>query len=532
MLFSPPDCPPVNEMPSRRVARASLAALAVLLVLAAAPGAKAQAGPDLRTPGRKLDLSELRAQPATNRVVVKFREGEKVRQSGQRLTGMRGGQTNLLDNVLRQAGITEAAVQPLFAAPPDELARDRDASQRRTGRQLADLSLYFVIALPPAASAAEVADNLNKLSFVEYAAPALKPAPPPIYVVPKAADPLPEGDPARRAGGSPDFAAWQTYKGKAPPGIGPIPPIKGSDGKGISFADIEYDWALDHEDLKLPPARSLETLTPDRFDGPDHGTAVLGILSSIPNSFGVTGMAPAALAYVAAAATVELGYLPARAIGIATNQLKSGDVILIEQQNSVCGLQDYGPLEYYPDVFDAVSAATAKGIIVVAAAGNGDVNLDRGTCQGAFDRAKRDSQAIIVGAGSSSDRARLNFSSYGSRVDVQGWGENVTTAGYGDAFNPTNDVRRTYTKAFSGTSSATPIVAGTVLIIQSVRKACGLPPATPLEMRDLLRRTGLAQGVPRSKPIGPLPNLEAALRASVPASCLKQFRSASDATRP
>ena len=95
--------------------------------------------------GRKLDLSELRAQPETNQVVVKFREGEKVRLTDQKLTGMRSGQANLLNNVLRQAGVTETAMTPLFEAPPEELERDRNDGQRRTGRQLADLSLYFVI---------------------------------------------------------------------------------------------------------------------------------------------------------------------------------------------------------------------------------------------------------------------------------------------------------------------------------------------------------------------------------------------------
>jgi len=243
-------------------------------------------------------------------------------------------------------------------------------------------------------------------------------------------------------------------------------------------------------------------------------------------------IAPGAFAYVAPASSTELGYMPARAIGLATSKLKAGDVIIIEQQSPVCGLEDFGPLEYYQDVFDAVSAATAKGIVVVAAAGNGDVNLDRDTCLGAFDRAKRDSQAIIVGAGSSTDRTKLDFSTYGSRVDVQGWGENVATTGYGDAYNPSNDARRFYTRGFNGTSSATPIVAGTVLVIQGVRKACGLPPATPLEMRDLLVRTGAKQGSPRARNIGPLPNLQAALKASVPANCLKEMRSASEAVTP
>lgn len=516
-------------MQSCRVAKASIFALVTLLLMGAAPEAKAQDETNLRTGGRKLDLSELRAQPETNHVVVKFREGEKVRLSKDKLTGMRSGQANLLNNVLRQVGVNETALQPLFAAPPEELERDKAEGQRRTGRQLADLSQYFVLKLPPNTSAAEIANNLNALPFVEYARPALQPAPPPIYRVPEPAEAISADEAARAT--SPNFTSSQGYRGKSPPGVGPIPNVKGSDGSGLSYVDIEYDWTLKHEDLGILSLRVLEPLEPDRLNEHAHGTAVLGIISGIPNNFGVTGIAPMARPYVAAVSTLELGYQPARAIGFAMNKLKAGDVLIIEQQNWVCGLEDFGPLEYYQDVFDAVSAATAKGIIVVAAAGNGDVNLDRDTCQGTFDRTRRDSQAIIVGAGSSANRTKLDFSSYGSRVDVQGWGENVTTTGYGDAYNPNNDVRRLYTKGFNGTSSATPIVAGTVLVIQGVRKACGLPAATPLEMRDLLARTGTKQGIPRTKNIGPLPNLQAALKASVPANCLKQVQ-ASDATTP
>lgn len=502
-------------MPALRTAFASLWILAAL-GLAAAPDAKAQDEPE-RPAGRKLTLDQLRALPRTNQVVVKFRDGEKIRRAGDRLTGMRSGQADNLNQVLREAGVTEAAVKPLHAAPPETLERETSAAERSSGRKLADLSLYFVIDLPPEANAAEVANNLNALPFVEYAQPALKPAPPPIYEIPKPAAPPPEG--ART--GSPNLTSLQSYKDSAPSGIGPIPAIPGANGRGMSYVDIEYDWALEHEDLGLPRQRNIESLTPDRFGGPDHGTAVLGILSGVRNAYGVTGIVPAARAYVAHASSVELGYHPARAIGLAVSVLRPGDVIIIEQQNWVCGTENYGPLEYYQDVFDTVSFATAKGIIVIAAAGNGSVNLDHPACLGAFDRRVRDSQAIIVGAGASGTRSRLNFSSYGSRVDVQGWGENVVTTGYGDAFNPDNDVRRFYTRLFNGTSSATPIVSGAVLAIQGVRKACGLRPLKPREMRDLLARTGTRQGEPVSTHIGPLPNLTAALRASVPAACLK-----------
>jgi hypothetical protein len=315
------------------IARASTIAALTLLMLGAGAEAQAADEPNLRLGGRKLDLSELRAQPETNHVVVKFRDGEKLRITDKKLTGMRSGQANLLNNVLRQAGITDAAMQPLFEGTPEELERDKTEGQRRTGRQLADLSQYFVIALPPTVSAAEVANNLNQLPFVEYARPALRPAPPPIYRIPEAAEALTD-DAARAV--SPNFTTSQGYKGKAPPGVGPIPNVKGADARGMSFADVEYDWTLRHEDLGIPNLRVLETeLTSDHFGGPEHGTAVLGILSGIPNSFGVTGIAPGAFAYVAPASSTEIGYMPARAIGLATNKLNAGDVIVIEQQSPV-----------------------------------------------------------------------------------------------------------------------------------------------------------------------------------------------------
>ena len=57
------------------------------------------------------------------------------------------------------------------------------------------------------------------------------------------------------------------------------------------------------------------------------------------------------------------------------------------------------------------------------------------------------------------DRSRLDFSNYGARVDVQGWGREVTTTGYGDLQGGLNE-DLWYTDHFSGTSSASPVVVG------------------------------------------------------------------------
>ncbi|MGO7983942.1 S8 family serine peptidase, partial [Rhizobium johnstonii] len=73
----------------------------------------------------------------------------------------------------------------------------------------------------------------------------------------------------------------------------------------------------------------------------------------------------------------------------------------------------------------------------------------------------RDSGAIMVAAGSSTvPHERLDFSNYGSRIDCFGWGEGIdTTGGSGTG---TGD----YTTGFSGTSGASPIVAGAALLLQ------------------------------------------------------------------
>lgn len=358
--------------------------------------------------------------------------------------------------------------------------------------------------MPPGADPVEVADQLNRLPVVEIAEPQARPAPLPLDLSPP----------------TPDLTGGQGYKGPAPGGVGALDPaaVPGGDGAGMSVVDVEYSWVLNHEDLELPAAANIDSATlsnPFPAEQGNHGTAVLGEIGGKRNGYGVTGITPGARMLVAPANTVQFGYSVARAISLATASLRAGDVILIEQQAAVCGggcgatQVGCGPVEWQQPNFDAISTATALGIVVVQAAGNGNVDLDGPSCGGRFDRSVRDSGAIIVGAGAPGSRARLSFSSYGSRVDVQGWGTAVTTAGYGDAFDP-GDVRQRYTDDFGGTSSASPIVTGAVLALQGALKARGASLASPVEMREALVATGTPQS--GTGHIGPLPNTGAALR--------------------
>ena len=262
-----------------------------------------------------------------------------------------------------------------------------------------------------------------------------------------------------------------------------------------------------------------------------HGTAVLGEMVGTLNGFGVTGISPGAKARVAPEQTIFLGRNRANAILLAVFDGKPGDVILLEMQTFSCGLPKddvwgdrYGPAEEDLTVFEATRVAVANGFVVVAAAGNGNVNLDDPACQGKYDRTKRDSGAIIVGAGGSglfclggwfgSAREKLDYSTYGSRVDVHGWGECVWTTGYGEGYKDPSgfsDQNKWYTGTFSGTSSASPIVAAAVANIQGIAKQAFGAPLKPIEVRQLLIDTGLPQLGDTIKHVGPLVNLHGAI---------------------
>ena len=105
------------------------------------------------------------------------------------------------------------------------------------------------------------------------------------------------------------------------------------------------------------------------------------------------------------------------------------------------------------------------------------------------------------------------FSTYGERVNLQGWGECVTTTGYGDLFS--SDVNGLYTSWFNGTSSASPIVAGAAAALSSALEAKTAKPARPRDVRRILEATGTPHVGTHN--IGPLPDLVAAFqRAHVP----------------
>ncbi|PGQ47665.1 S8 family peptidase [Bacillus thuringiensis] len=292
--------------------------------------------------------------------------------------------------------------------------------------------------------------------------------------------------------------------------------IKGGDGKGTTFVDMEYGWLFSHEDLVN---QKIELISgQNKSEHHDHGTSVLGIVSAEDNNIGGIGIAPKAKVKVVSQIRDNGNYNTADAILSAVNNMQAGDILLLEAQATYDGYGDknYFPVEVKPDIFDAIRMGTNKGIIIIEAGANGGNDLDQFRDRNGKQVLNRnspdfkDSGAIMVGAASARvPHKRSYFSNYGSRVDVYGWGNAVDTT---DA-KPSEFITNLYTSSFAGTSSASPIIAGAAASIQGIAKNNQGKVYTPSQIRAILSdpSTGTKSNDPISDKIGVLPDLKAIL---------------------
>jgi serine protease len=461
-------------------------------------------------------------------LIVKFHEGTLIRvrdgmlkveveaysESELRLLNRFGLKPDVVAQELEQVNAMFKAranlnIERLFTDKEEDLEQEQQQAQAMSGEEYADLNLFVRLNYQDARleDAETLLDQLNALGIVELA-----------YAQPIGADAQADLVPATT-----DFRPSQGYLSPAPGGIDAnyAWTLPGGRGTGVKLIDVETGWERSHEDLR--PADPV--LGADYgYVSSDHGTAVLGVLGAAENSYGMTGIVPQTQLGVSG---VFRPFFPVYdmvgALNEAGNHLSRGDVLLIEQHypgprtpsivDFVLGRNQFGavPIEHSLAEFETIRRLTMRGIIVIEPAGNGQQNLDDPLYAGRFLRPDS-SGAIMVGAGTPGSHAPEWFTNFGSRVDLQGWGTGVATLGYGDLFNP-GDARQKYTAGFSGTSSASPIVAGAVCSIQGIRRASGLPVLSTAELRTLLQTTGTPQfdEATTTQRIGRLPNLRAAI---------------------
>ena len=393
---------------------------------------------------------------------------------------------------------------PLFGSKkPDEIRKlvDRAKEIDPTYRP-ANLLAYYAVTVPTGVSADEVVKALLRWRSVALA-----------YVEPGPVEPpfVNASDDPRSVG--------QGYLDPAPDGIDAEYAwgFAGGDGAGQALVDLEWGWTFNHEDLAAHGITLLSGLNHSYFF---HGSGVLGEIAAADNAVGCVGIVPA-LASVRCVGQHRAGggYSTVDPILDAAAVMAFGDVLLLEAQTDLWGYS-LVPVEIEPAVFEVVRLATALGVIVVQAGGNGGVDLDAVVNPGGqqvFNRAApdfRDSGAILVGAASSAaPHTRMGFSCHGSRIDCYGWGEDVNTL---DS-SADNTATNLYTTTFNGTSSASPIVTGAALAVQGLAQANLLYRFGPRQMRVILSdpANGTASANPAVDRIGVMPNLRAIIDGTV-----------------
>ncbi len=498
---------------SARLAQRHIAALQKMgISLAAAPAP--------RQPLAKEDLVQPPGQD--HELLVKFNDALMARaDTSGNVVVSADAPDEALQRVIDEHGLSFATSQNAAEEDIDNLEARALANTGTLPADLAGTLLVRSAKSDPAGvmAAAQALQALSSVEFVTLSSRDEPPPPPIVYDIAPTTEPL-------------DF--HQTYRGSLGININWAWAKFGAKGQGVRVTDCEYNFQQLHEDMRglvsVQPGVTSFFFFANKPTDDNHGTASLGVLKAAENEYGMTGTVPGADAhFYADAMTNSSGLRQTRSATItaAAAASKAGDVLLLEMQtlgnyHTVPGISsgwEYGPAELDQNVYTAVKTATAANIIVVAAAGNGAQDLD--STNYAEYMARPPSGSIIVGAGASAatsySRSILYFSTYGARVNVQGWGENVASLGYGALVKVGDDDKQKYTKTYNGTSSASPVVTSAVVAIQSAARQILGRPLTPAEMLRVLQQTGRPQTQDKNgdgsaaKNIGPLPDVAKAL---------------------
>lgn len=219
-----------------------------------------------------------------------------------------------------------------------------------------------------------------------------------------------------------------------------------SQGQGIRVAVLDTGISA-HPDLRI--AGQYNALSNKRaVDLNGHGTHVAGTIAARRNSFGVVGVAPQVNLYnVKVLSKSGSGY---------TSDVIEGITWCIQNNIQVINMS-FGMSQNAGILHEAIKRAYRRGIVMVAAAGNGGINAN------GIQYPARYEETISVAASTEENRI-ASFSSRGTGVDVAA---------------PGVDIMSTYLhkqyKTLSGTSMAVPHVTGAAALL--LARFPGLSPA-------------------------------------------------------
>ena len=253
-------------------------------------------------------------------------------------------------------------------------------------------------------------------------------------------------------------------------------------GEGIVIADIDVGVQLDHPDLAGRWAdggydfwaRDPDPSTDTRNN---HGTNVAGVLgAATDNGIGIAGIAPGAR------------ILPIRTMDNILHQsarLAEGIVYSADRDAGVMSMS-LGAESYSPALVKAVRYAKRRGAVLVAAIGNEfhyhhnfPATFDEVIAVGGLnpDSANLAAQREELARTGTDFTVRAAYSDYGPHIDV-----------VAPTQVPTTEIGGGYRLTWSGTSAATPHVAGVAALVQARGRQLGLS-LSPGEVRQVIRQT-------------------------------------------
>lgn len=245
---------------------------------------------------------------------------------------------------------------------------------------------------------------------------------------------------------------------------------KVSRGEGVKVAVLDTGISLSHTDLKAAVVKAKD-FTRSRSGPADvqgHGTHAAGIVAARENSSGVIGVAPRASLLVAKV----LGDSGAGTVA----QIVAGVNWAVEQKADVISMSLTSPTGS-PALEAAVAAALAAGVVVCAAAGNDGPVDDTVGFPARY-------PGVISVAAVNSRMGVPRFSSRGQRVDVAAPGDKILSC------YPPNSLA-----VMSGTSMATPFVAGVAALVIAADRAGGTPELVgPARVAAVIKSTATDRG--------------------------------------